>query len=293
MSQMRYSEQSRKLLELGKWDAIFLPQKQGVKASAICTLLIRRSLESSPTQQHGSQFHQRTFYKMSTLSSQAQKEHAASMEARLSFLRSSADHFALVAPVTSSFLSAQTPRLLAKLDDNSKFKKQYQKSRHSCAACGNLFVPVATYRATIETSTSQRHHKNTFKRVQARPPKKVQITECLKCNSVVRLPVDPPPSFRSKARSRTQEAEVSTLDSAPAKAKSIVPILKSTSKPGPSKSMDATPMETVALKPNKSAKDRAKARKKGGLQAQLDKSKTNSSTGGGFGLDLMDFMSNG
>jgi hypothetical protein len=48
---------------------------------------------------------------------------------------------------------------------------------------------------------------------------------------------------------------------------------------------------SVAVSANASSKKRAKSRKQGGLQALLAKNKEASqSSGGGFGLDLLDFM---
>lgn len=207
-------------------------------------------------------------------------------EARLSFLQTSANHLAFTAPTTSAFLNSQADRNVSQVGKTSKAGKQLTTQlRRTCRGCGNLLIPGITE----STSNEERHIRGRKKQQAAKnnknasplkPHLKTQITECQRCHTEIRSAIQP--SLRI-TRGRVKSQPGSTIPTPPI---SVV------SKKAATSNTSAQFVESSAVKQKNSAKARAKVRKKGGLAAQLEKSKTGASSSSGLGFDLTDFMSN-
>lgn len=192
------------------------------------------------------------------------------LQARLRFLNDSAHLIAVGSPTTSAVLSSHYNKLLAEndLDLQASKKDQDSRRREVCGACGSLMIPgwsCHVIQGNIKPKEAQR-----AKKISRKPTSKLEkakVYSCLRCH---RKTVQPIVARESKV------------------------ILK---KPIVSKSQtiqhatSAAPA-SITESANASSKKRAKARKQGGLQAMLAKSKTESlgPSSRGFGLDLMDLM---
>lgn len=193
---------------------------------------------------------------------------ADASEARLRFLRQAAYHLATSAPAVSATLSSKyIHSILDAEDDLQHAKKEWDAlRRETCGACGNIMLPGWT--ASVS-------HPSRRGRAQKRPSKPVMRSEkqlvstCSRCErkSVQALQSRTPKHVSSKQLPTEAEA-TKPLD---------VPKAIGQDQDRVNKSANAT------------SKQRKKSRK-GGLQAMLEKNKSQSSGQGGLGLDLMDFM---
>ena len=183
------------------------------------------------------------------------------MEAKTKFLDASACHYAVIAPAISAHLMLQRNSEAA---DNS-VPLQLEGSR-ACRACGTILIPGSTSRTSIlrEKATKTRIHlREHGKDGRAGTPVKWLRVDCLICHRYEKKPLQPPglkaqtaPSVSGFANKKpsdmTQSARVGTASAG--------------------------------------SKQRAKARKHGGLQAMLEKTKASANSSRGFGLDLLDLM---
>lgn len=161
------------------------------------------------------------------------------------------------------------------LEENmNPLSKDKTASGASCQGCGTILIPEWTSRTSIINKAASKKpvSKAKSKRHRQGPairPDKVVRTDCLICDRYVEVPLPPPPSRKSLEKLvRTNPSENASLDT-------------------------ASPISQEAVKSataNTSSKQRARARKKGGLQALLEKSKSSVTPSSGFGLDLSDLM---
>ncbi|KAF2094747.1 hypothetical protein NA57DRAFT_79915 [Rhizodiscina lignyota] len=217
-------------------------------------------------------------------------------ETRLSFLRASADHLAFTAPTTSAFFNSQASRIVSRTGETTKAKRERVVDlRPVCDSCGNFLISGLSSTSSIERSRAherkQRNSTNT--NTASRPTKsrvKHQVIQCQRCNSTTRLLIQSPISKNLGATSKTDS---STAKLPPSTVTGQETKGVTTNSGNISNNAQATDVESQPMKQKNSAKARAKARKQGGLQAQLEKSKKTTSGSSGRELDLMDFMSGG
>ncbi|KAF2189761.1 hypothetical protein K469DRAFT_683155 [Zopfia rhizophila CBS 207.26] len=194
------------------------------------------------------------------------------IELRLRFLKESAHLLVISSPTTSAILGAERDKLLQTQEaDLQASKKEWDTHRRElCGACGNLMLPGWSCEVTKESHTSKPKKREKTEKNEAGPEKSM-VYSCRRCHRKTVQPLQSrPPKHMRKA-------------SALPKSTDPVSAIKDSSFQD-----DKTKVTKAA---NASSKQRAKARK-GGLQAMLAKSKTQSSGGQpeGLGLDLMDFM---
>jgi RNase P subunit RPR2 len=186
----------------------------------------------------------------------------AANDPRLNFLREAAQLLALTSPTSSATLGAARNKLLEERDaDIGATTKEWNALRREfCGACGNLMLAGRTCEVT-RRPRSRTPMRNTKENAKKPRQEKDLVYLCLRCHreTVQPLPLAPPRRSGTEARKGTK---MITVD-APDKAHKTREVKSS----------------------NASSKQRAKARK-GGLQAMLSKSKTQTSRD----LDLMDFM---
>ncbi|KAF1974950.1 hypothetical protein BU23DRAFT_552787 [Bimuria novae-zelandiae CBS 107.79] len=190
---------------------------------------------------------------------------ADAADARLKFLREAVHQLATSAPTISSNLSAIYIKSVVDTEDNlQQAKKEWDTlQREVCGACGNIMLPGWS---------SSVFHRARPKTTRKQPPKiatpsnSQTVSVCLRCDrkSVQSLPPRKPRHINPNSKyKKTEDAKATT----PLVGESQDKVIKSA---------------------NATSKQRKKSRK-GGLQALLEKNKSQSS-GGGLGLDLMDFM---
>lgn len=183
------------------------------------------------------------------------------IERRSSFLQEAAHLLAVSSPTTSAFLGAAQDRLFEDAEIELSQKELDALRRGFCGACGNPMIPGWSCKVAHQASKkTKRDEKRTKDATQL--AKHILYT-CLRCE-------------RQTVQSVQARPAKHVRKSAPQKASQPVPVPKEQTK-------EAT---KVVKSVNASSKERKKARK-GGLAAMLEKSKSQSSTQGGF--DLMDF----
>ncbi|KAI9829479.1 MAG: hypothetical protein M1819_006299 [Sarea resinae] len=242
------------------------------------------------------------------------------LRARLQFLHDTAHVLFATSPAISSHLLATSTSLALEND----VKLPDARRRDFCNGCGNIMIPgYSSQIATATTTTAaaagrtRGSHVRRGRREGQRRPKgkraeketqhaphqprsaiehkpnharsaKELIHTCDVCGRKTRQPIPPPPPppLRRKAKPKPRSAAQSQPS-------------RETSEPV-STSANRTP-SGESEKPasiNAGSKKRAKARKRGGLQALIAKTKTEQSSPSaigeaGFGLDLMDLMKSG
>ena len=192
------------------------------------------------------------------------------MEAKIKFLDASACRYAVVAPATSAHLMLQRNSEAAV----NSVPLQIEGSR-ACRACGTILIPGSTSRTSIvrEKATKSRirsieHGKDG----RAGTPVKSLRIDCLKCHRYKKKPLQDSGGTNIKKPS----------------------VLKAQTVPSVSGSADEKPSDMTQSArvgtASAGSKQRAKARKHGGLQAMLEKTKVSVNSSQGFGLDLLDLM---
>lgn len=183
--------------------------------------------------------------------------------ARARFLQEAAQLLAVSSPTAAAFIGRAHHKFVedAEIEIPSKEADAYRRS--ICNACGNIMIPGWSCKVSNHLpgeGPTRNDNKGSKKLPQL--DKSIRYT-CLMCHR------ETVQALRHKAR-RKDKKSAPVLDAAP------VPTSKT-----PAKGVDNAP-KTL----NASSKQRQKARK-GGLQAMLDKKKSQNSASGG--LDLMDF----
>lgn len=200
------------------------------------------------------------------------------LEAKLKFLRSSSQLYSFTAPSTSAYLMLQ--HNLESPKDTNPSRKNKRPSGTSCKGCGTILIPGWTSRISIvnkgvATKPIRKARLEKHGRRSTAGPVKVVRTDCFICYRYEETPLPPAPS--RKPLGKIPDTPQTTR------------LVKANADPASSTSGNS-PKPTAA---NASSKQRAKARKKGGLQAMLEKSKASATPSSGFGLDLSDFMKQG
>ncbi|OCL02204.1 hypothetical protein AOQ84DRAFT_191726 [Glonium stellatum] len=199
------------------------------------------------------------------------------LQARLKFLNDSAHIVAIGSPTTSAVLGSQHDKLLVEndLDLQASKKDQDSRRREVCGACGSLMIPgwsCHVAQKSIKPKEAKRAKKDLRRPIGGL--EKAKVYSCSRCYRKTVQPVV------------ARESTVLLKNSRVSKPQTFQP---TTSTAPASITEDAS---TIPKSANASSKKRAKARKQGGLQAMLTKSKAEPSgpNSGGFGLDLMDLM---
>ena len=195
---------------------------------------------------------------------------SATMDAKTKHLMAAAYSYALIAPATSAHLSshcysAATNRALPSLVGEFG----------ACKGCGTIFIPGSNSRISIVHGTEPKNRTRSSNYphdpYSTRATKFIKV-DCLTCHRYEKTPLQGSISTRPKKHSLSDNQTPPSV--------SVVCDNKSSDLPQSSKT------GTV----NASSKQRAKARKKGSLQAILEKSKVSTTASAGFGLDLLDLM---
>lgn len=201
-------------------------------------------------------------------------------EAKLRFLEASARHYASSAPETSAHLMAQ--RNIEAADNGlSPSRKQFNGS---CKGCGSILLPGWTSRTSIVRKGGKvKVGAKKKPRSNASDLARYLRVDCLICYRYEERPLK---GLKPKSKHPLQiSSEQALIGSEPQETSTRI--------------YDASTSSTDQVKaskplaPNTNSKKRAKARKQGGLQAMLEKSKASTGPSSGFGLDLMDLMKQG
>ncbi|KAL2044300.1 hypothetical protein N7G274_003005 [Stereocaulon virgatum] len=195
----------------------------------------------------------------------------AATAAKLRFLNASAHRYVTIAPATSAHLML---RRNSEVADSGIALKEDERSR-ACKACGSVLVPGRTSRRRIVSEgvyLRKAHSKKHHGRNKVEKRSKFVRTDCLVCHRFEKKPLERSPVSHSQKGSRSKAQ----------------PMPLALAKAGVSN--QASPRSPKPATTNASSKQRAKARKHGGLQAMLEKSKASSTPSPGFGLGLMDLM---
>lgn len=197
------------------------------------------------------------------------------IKARLNFLVASAHLYSFAAPATSAHLMLECDRVAT----SHGMEMKETEPKPACGVCGTILVPGRTSRKFIagprrSTKKARPKSRNGVQTMQGVAPKLV-ISKCLVCRR------------STKTQLTAKRSGVSGTKSPGARPLPPAAYLHEAS-PG---ATNPTGQEAHKLpSANLSSKKRAKARKQGGLQAMLEKSKSIEAHSSGFGLELMDLM---
>ena len=190
------------------------------------------------------------------------------LETKIQFLEAAGCHYSMIAPATSAHL------MLQRNSEAANNSVPVQKSG-ACRACGTILIPGSTSRTSIvheQSSKTKVHTKKHSKDDSARKPIKFVRVDCLVCHRYERMPL--------QGSSRPNVKKLSVLNTGP------LTSVSGFADKEPSDMPQSARVGTASA----SSKQRAKARKHGGLQAMLEKSKVSANSSPGFGLDLLDLM---
>lgn len=185
----------------------------------------------------------------------------ASMEPlalRSGFLQEAAHLLAVSSPSASAFLGTAKLKLIEDIELEIPAKEQDALRRETCGACGNLLIPGWSCRI----SSGIQNRKPEKKAAKDSTASKTSVIyDCLRCHRRTEQ------NLQSQPRRKLKEQPKSSLSTLVTRSKTTLedPKLPKTA--------------------NASSKQRQKARK-GGLQAMLEKNKSQNSS---QGFDLMDF----
>ncbi|KAG9186556.1 hypothetical protein G6011_09664 [Alternaria panax] len=183
---------------------------------------------------------------------------ADQIQLRAKFLQEAAYLLAIQSPTTASFLGNARNKLIedAEVDIPSKELDAFRRS--VCGACGNVMIPGWS------CNVSNKGKDRSIGQKISEAEKSIRYT-CLRCQRETLQTLQRRRRNQNKKRSQSQLETIATSEATTMTNKE----------------------ENVTLKTmNASSKQRQRARK-GGLQAMLDKKKTQDSGSGG--LDFMDF----
>jgi RNase P subunit RPR2 len=182
------------------------------------------------------------------------------LSARLRYLNDSAHILATIAPSTSRQLRSQCNALMSEND----VARSDAYRRDACGACGAIML--LGWEGTINTEQHSSRRRNAQVDGQALKQTKTLIYGCKTCHRKTHFSLSKPsPATRNKRTSLTSKLLSASQSLTEPISGSLVPVERSNSK------------------------KRAKARKRGGLEALLAAQKQSPGTSG-FELDLMDFM---
>ncbi|KAL8654066.1 MAG: hypothetical protein Q9210_001735 [Variospora velana] len=195
------------------------------------------------------------------------------LDARIHFLENSARSLQGIAPSTSAHLMHERD---AVAEEHGKNLNKTQL-KDICRACGTILVPDMTSKVDFIEPCNKRTRKKRKMDIPEHVESQAKQTriECLCCRRVTRS------SLQYKHRQEYGNAGQGT-----APAKNSQSAVAESELPSSSTKTELAKPESA----NASSKKRAKARKQGGLQALLEKSKGLKARYAGPGLNLMDFM---
>ncbi|KAK5149316.1 hypothetical protein BJ546DRAFT_834404 [Cryomyces antarcticus] len=206
------------------------------------------------------------------------------LSARLKYLHESAHLLATSSPAISASLESQYDKLVFE----NGLDVPESRRREVCASCGNIMAPESSSHVVQEKPIPARIKRKggstgTSSALKHARPDKIVVYQCNRCNSKTRFAAKGPPPVKTASIlvTRTPSAQHS-----PSPASALPSSETSTPKP-------PNDLQSATNGLNASSKKRAKARKQGGLQALLARSKNEGRAGppsSGFGLDLMDLM---
>lgn len=187
------------------------------------------------------------------------------LEARARFLQEAAHLLAVSSPTAAAFIGRAHNKLIEDSELEIPSKEADACRRSICNACGNIMIPGWSCKVSSHLPGKSLTKRKDSNKSRQQPPaleKAIRYT-CLMCLRETHQ------ALRQKPRRRNQNS-LPVRNAEPASA------------PAAKEFVDDTP-KTL----NASSKQRQKARK-GGLQAMLDKKKSQN-TANGSGLDLLDF----
>ena len=196
------------------------------------------------------------------------------LDPRVKFLETAAHHYALSATPLSAHLMQQRNNEPAQ----NTSRRHGSEPVDVCRVCGTIRIPGRTLRETPigKASTFRQHSRDKSKGRGQRDNSEHENThvklDCLVCYRYEKVPI------RKSERRAVKMTEVTTAQ----------PTLPVQGQPSSPALIVQEPPRTATV--NANSKQRAKARKQGGLQAMLEKSKASAISSSGFGLDLMDLM---
>jgi RNase P subunit RPR2 len=181
---------------------------------------------------------------------------------RSTYLQEAAHLLAVSSPSASAFLGSARTRLIRDAATDVPTRDLDALHRETCGACGSLLVPGWSCEVSNKSQIQRRRRNGQSKPNNAATLKTNVVYHCLRCRRKTEQKLPPQPRRQPKKI----ESPVASISGT------------TTSK---SVKDDKKTLKTA----NASSKQRQKARK-GGLQAMLEKNKSQSSS---VGLDLMDF----
>ena len=181
---------------------------------------------------------------------------------RSNFLQKAAHLLAVSSPATSAFLGSAQDRLFEDAGIELPQKELDAYRRGICGACGNPMIAGWSCKVAHQTGMKSVRKERKAPKDLTKPVKHIVYT-CLRCErqTVQSLYARPSKHIRKSA-------------------------IQKASQPLPKPKQEAKEVAKEIKSVNASSKERKKARK-GGLQAMLEKSKSQNASQGGF--DLMDF----
>jgi RNase P subunit RPR2 len=185
---------------------------------------------------------------------------SAELSARLRYLNDSAHLLAITAPATSRRLIA---RCYALMFENKLDPSEAQR-QNACGACGTIMA--LGWDGTMQTESQPSRRSKDIRDGQGHQHSKALICKCETCGRKTRLPLNTRPQANRRKSASSNLRSMST-----------------------SQSLTKPNSGSQVLEVKTRGKKRARARKRGGLEAILAGKKVNPETSG-FGLDLMDFM---
>jgi RNase P subunit RPR2 len=185
------------------------------------------------------------------------------LSARLRYLNDSAHFLANTSASTSRYLISQRNTLMF----DSEIELPDSHRQRTCGACGTILIIGWQTTAQVQTQRARRQ-KGSNK--TARPIRsKHMVYTCESCSRTTRITM-PPPVGRHATKPTSKPLKATAETSTPLKPTSTA----------------VTTLTTV----NSSSKQRAKARKKGGLEAILANKKANEARNSGFDFSFSDFL---
>lgn len=185
-------------------------------------------------------------------------------QARLRFLKEAAFQLATTAPnVSANLASTYIHSVMDTEEDAQRAKKEWGSlQRELCGACGSVVLPGWSSSVRFQSGSKSAKKPN---QKPSTPSTKLIVSVCLRCDRKCLQSLQPRKPKHVKIGAK-QKIEITTATALP-----------TNSDEG-----------KITKSANATSKQRKKSRK-GGLQAMLEKNKSQKS-GGGLGLDLMDFM---
>lgn len=189
---------------------------------------------------------------------------ADQIELKARFLQEAAHLLAVSSPTTAASLGHARNRLVEDGELQLPSKETDAFRRGVCGACGNIMIPGWSCKVSKNTHPKHQEKKDKVNTKETlKPDKSIRYT-CLRCHRDTHQCMQQRPRHQNRKSATSLDTELATR------------IKRATNEAG----------DTAPKTMNATSKQRQKARR-GGLQAMLEKKKTEASGMGG--LDFMDF----